>query len=126
MANTDDEHTKEKIRYNKNDYKKDLEAIFKESINYMEMACEHYDYEEGACAYYKNKQTEIRSLISERLGKLIADEKLIADDIHGSMITGRPTQILNPYLSANFLKYIERKMKKFDRAFQTLRRKYYR
>ena len=25
-------HTKEKIRYNKNDYKKDLEAIFKESI----------------------------------------------------------------------------------------------
>jgi hypothetical protein len=120
MANIDYDHTKEKSRYNKNDYKKVIEAIFKESIDNIEKACVvHINYEK-AYGYYRHELTQIRSRVSERLGKLVAD------DIHNSMITGRPTQALNPYLSANFLKYIERKMKSVDKAFQTSRRKYWR
>jgi|SRR5689334_5416478 hypothetical protein len=109
-VNTDDEHTEEKIEYNKTEYKKEVEAIFKESINQVEQSFAYFS-ETKNYLQYRHTQMQIRLQASERLGVLIAD------DICDSMINGHPTQLLNPDLSVDLLKHIESKMKEMDRIY---------
>ena len=60
MADTDDEHTREKIRYIKINYKKEIDAIFLESIDSLEKAFDVYNVYEKVYKSYRYEQKNFR------------------------------------------------------------------
>jgi hypothetical protein len=103
------------------DYKKEIEIIFKKSIDNIKKTCE-LDRSERAYEYFRNEQIQIRSRLSERLGKLIA-ERLIVDDIYGSIITGRPTKGIKPTFIYKFLEVYRKKNEEHGQGISNFKEK---
>jgi hypothetical protein len=102
MANTDDEHTKEKIDYNKRDYEKEIKAIYKRVAADLDRVR----------AQYINANRQISLHSSEQI------EKIITDGNFDSAMNSRLGELITPHFVFKcFEEYRKEKERRGERVY---------